>query len=136
MYHEAASQLMRVMHKPADEGIGEANSRPMKPAKTPKGGNPIAASARSENKTAYRGITEAKPLTDRGSTSSPYLVRMTCHATKSPLVARPTAPPNIAARGVIVRVEAANHQSIEKNERLPYANNKRTLDCANALMAP
>jgi hypothetical protein len=51
--------------------------------------------------------------------SSPYLVRTTCHAIKSPLVARPTVPAMRAARGLAVRVAATNHHSIEKNERLP-----------------
>src|SRR5688572_23228034 len=119
MYHDAASQARRVMIRPPDEGKGALNNNPMNPAKTPKGGRPIAARARSERSTAYRGMPDANPLTACGSTSSPYRVRTTCHATKSPLVARPTVPTNRAERGVAVRVAAANHQSMEKNERLP-----------------
>ena len=82
MYQEAANQAIRVMNRPTDEGSGEVNSNPMNPAKTPKGGRPIAARATSENNTAYCGIADAKPLMACGSTSSPYLVRMTCQATK------------------------------------------------------
>ena len=64
----------------------------MNPAKTPKGGRPIAASASNDSSTAYCGIPVARPLMACGSTSSPYLVRTTCQATMSPLVARPTVP--------------------------------------------
>ena len=88
------------MTKPPEEGKGALNNNPMNPAKTPKGGRPIAAKARSESSTAYRGMPDANPLTACGSTSSPYRVRMTCHAIRSPLVARPTVPTKSAERGV------------------------------------
>src|SRR5215510_10470451 len=118
MYQDAASHARRAMTKPTNDGKGAVNSNPMNPAKTPKGGKPIAAKARSESSTAYRGMPDANPLMAWGSTSSPYRVRTTCHATKSPLVANPTVPTNSADRGVADRVAAANHHNIEKNERL------------------
>ena len=91
----------------------------MNPAKTPNGGRPIAAKASRTAKRRYRGMPLANPLMACGSTSSPYLVRMTCQATMSPLVARPTVPTRRADLGVAIRDAAANHQRIEKNERLP-----------------
>src|SRR6476620_2163131 len=119
MYQDEVSQASSVMKRPRVEGKGELSSNPMNPAKTPNGGSPIAANANNESSTAYCGMPDANPLTACGSMSSPYLVRTTCHAIKSPLVARPTVPTIRAARGVAVRVAATNHQSIEKNERLP-----------------
>src|SRR6185295_15818896 len=92
MYQEAAILERSVTNRPAKEGKGELSSRPMNPAKTPNGGSPIAASASKDSKTAYCGMPLAKPLIDCGSTSSPYLVRTTCQATRSPLVASPTVP--------------------------------------------
>ena len=91
----------------------------MNAANTPKGGSPIAASARSESNTAYRGIVNARPLMACGSTSSPYRVRITCQASKRPLVAKPAAPINTDACDVAWPAEAANHHTIEKNDKLP-----------------
>src|SRR6478736_1387954 len=136
MYQEAASHARSVMKRPANEGKGELNSSPMNPAKTPKGGRPIAANASNESKTAYRGMPAARPLMACGSTSSPYLVRITCQATMSPLVARPTVPTRRADLGVAIRDAAANHQRMEKNERLPYASRRRTGGRANAFSPP
>src|SRR5215468_308571 len=81
-------------------------------------------------------MVAANPLIDCGSTSSPYRVRITCQASSSPLVARPTAPTKIAARVVVARFVATNHQSIEYKDRLPYDISSRARDCANALVAP
>ena len=78
----------------AGEAIGDVSSKPMKPENTPNGGRPITANAMRDNSTANRGMVEASPLTARGSTSSPYLVRMACQASKSPLVPNETAPTN------------------------------------------
>ena len=69
----------------------------MNPAKTPNGGRPMAASAKNDNRTANSGIGEASPLMARGSTSSPYRVRTTCQASRSPLVASATEPRKTAA---------------------------------------
>src|SRR5574341_272966 len=61
---------------------------------------------------------------------------MTCQAINSPLVARPTAPTKTAARGVVARVVATNHHSVEYNDKLPNDSNSRARDCANALLVP
>src|SRR5689334_13052555 len=118
MYQEAASHARSVRNSPASDGNGELSRSPMNPAKTPKGGRPIAARARSESNTANLGMPAARPLIACGSTSSPYLVRMTCQAIMSPQVARPTVPTSRAERDVAIREPAANHQRIEKKERL------------------
>src|SRR5688500_16042252 len=119
MYQDAASQASSVTNRPANEGNGDVSSSPMNPAKTPKGGKPMAASASNESRTAYCGMPVARPLIDCGSTSSPYLVRTTCQAIMSPLVARPTVPARRAERGVAMREAEENHQRMEKKERLP-----------------
>src|SRR5574338_268599 len=107
------------MNSPIVEEGGVVNSNPMNPANTPKGGIPIAARPNRDNRTAYFGMAAARPLMAWGSTSSPYLVRITCQATSSPPVARPTAPASTVARAVAVEAPATNHQRIEKNETLP-----------------
>src|SRR6476620_3177794 len=119
MYQDAARHARSVMNKPAKEGNGALSSSRVNPAKTPKAGSAMAVSASKDSKTAYCGMPLAHPLMACGSTSSPYLVRMTCQATMSPLVASPTVPTRSADLGVAVREAAANHQRMEKNERLP-----------------
>ena len=60
----------------------------MNPAKTPNGGRPIAASAKQRQQDGeFAASARPSPLMACGSTSSPYRVRTTCQASRSPLVA-------------------------------------------------
>ena len=112
---------MTITSTAAEDVSDEVKSIPMKPAKTPNGGMPMAASAKSVNRTANCGIVLLSPLMVRGSTSSPNRVRTTCQERKSPLVASATAPRKTAVWGMVVCEVATNHQRIEKNERLLHA---------------
>src|SRR5205085_9562196 len=116
---DVASHATRMRNNTVGEAIGDVNSKPMNPENTPTGGSPMTANATRDSSTANRGMVEASPLTACGSTSSPYLVRMACQASNKPLVLNDTAPTKTGAQTVVMPVAAANHQSIEKSERLP-----------------
>jgi len=52
MYHEAASQAVTMMTIAMEKETSDNRSRPMKLAKRPNGGRPVAAKTKSERRTA------------------------------------------------------------------------------------